>query len=252
MNSKRELSDRTKQLRTVLDEAAERNPRLKLEQRRARAAYAFANELRRVREEKGLTQEKLAERMDVSQSFVARLENPQSDKRPALDTMAKAASALGFDVSIQFVPERSDQQTAENRHAISHAGNQTSISLDEALEVVRQEMLTRRAKEKGLWETYFNRTLINLFEDESANVESFLTNQICEHLKVGPSIRQKRANMRAKLVKESIMHGRKRIFCGVLNESDMLQIPMGVKLEQQESALYTILGGEFNKQSSKK
>lgn len=62
--------------------------------------------IRRRREETGLTQEELAERLDVSRSFVARIEN--GDKMPSLNMLVKIADELNFE-------EKAKQMQARNK-----------------------------------------------------------------------------------------------------------------------------------------
>ena len=54
---------------------------------------AFGIVLRIYRQEKGLTQEQLGERVDVVRSFICSLEN--GDRQPSLQMVFKLAAALG-------------------------------------------------------------------------------------------------------------------------------------------------------------
>ena len=58
---------------------------------------AFGIVLRIYRQEKGLTQEQLAERVDVVRSFICSLEN--GDRQPSLQMILKLAAALGVRAS---------------------------------------------------------------------------------------------------------------------------------------------------------
>ena len=54
---------------------------------------AFGIVLRAYRQEKGLTQEQLSERVDVVRSFICTLENGK--KQPSLEMVLRLAAALG-------------------------------------------------------------------------------------------------------------------------------------------------------------
>lgn len=54
---------------------------------------AFGIVLRQYRQEKGLTQEQLSERVDVVRSFICTLEN--GNRQPSLQMVLKLAAALG-------------------------------------------------------------------------------------------------------------------------------------------------------------
>jgi len=54
---------------------------------------AFGVTLRKYRQEKGLTQEQLSERVDVVRSFICTLENGK--RQPSLQMVLKLAAALG-------------------------------------------------------------------------------------------------------------------------------------------------------------
>ena len=64
------------------------------------AALSSALNIRWARQDQGLSQQQLAERMGVTQQYVAKLENP--DENPSLDTIERAARALGFKVDLTF------------------------------------------------------------------------------------------------------------------------------------------------------
>jgi len=77
------------------------------EYRQAHAALAPEFELVRAliqaRTQAGLTQDQLAERMQTSQSFVARLESGRA--KPSSKTLERVAAATGTRLKISFVPE---------------------------------------------------------------------------------------------------------------------------------------------------
>jgi len=64
----------------------------------------------------GLTQEQLAERMDTSQSVIARLESGRS--RPSTKTLERVAEATGSRLRISFEPERVALKGSERISAV--------------------------------------------------------------------------------------------------------------------------------------
>ena len=62
----------------------------------------LAIEIARLRQDKKLTQAKLASKMGVTQQFVARLENSERTM-PSLRTLSKLAEALGRRLQVSFV-----------------------------------------------------------------------------------------------------------------------------------------------------
>ncbi len=65
--------------------------------------YAVARAVIEARVLAGLTQEQLAQRMDTSQSAIARLESGRG--RPSTDTLARLAVATGTELTISFTPK---------------------------------------------------------------------------------------------------------------------------------------------------
>lgn len=66
-----------------------------------------AYQLARLRIEKGLTQEDLAQRAGVRQPNIARLESGKH--KPTLDLLRRVAAALGYKLDIRFVPVEDSQ-----------------------------------------------------------------------------------------------------------------------------------------------
>jgi transcriptional regulator with XRE-family HTH domain len=64
--------------------------------------FALARALIEVRVKAGLTQEQLAERMDTTQSVIARLESGRT--RPSTQTLERLATATGTRLRITFEP----------------------------------------------------------------------------------------------------------------------------------------------------
>lgn len=69
-------------------------------------AYRLRRQLVALRQQAGLTQEQLAERLHTSKSNISRLESVGSSISPKLSTIADYADAVGYDVRIDFVPKR--------------------------------------------------------------------------------------------------------------------------------------------------
>ena len=66
----------------------------------AARAYRIGAEVRRLREERGLSQRELAERMGTSQSVIARLE--AGGVEPTIATLDRVAAALDVELDIHF------------------------------------------------------------------------------------------------------------------------------------------------------
>lgn len=98
--------DSERRLNTALEKAFERDPQLRFEYDTELLTLHIAKLVRSLRAENHITQFELAERIGVSQSFVARIENPKADKEPNLQTLAKLAHAFGKKLVIEWKDER--------------------------------------------------------------------------------------------------------------------------------------------------
>lgn len=67
----------------------------------AARAYRLGEEIRRLRMERGLSQQELAKRMGLPQSVIARLEG--GGVEPRLSTLDRVAQALGVTLEVQFL-----------------------------------------------------------------------------------------------------------------------------------------------------
>lgn len=67
---------------------------------RSRLSKAFGLHVRRLRQEKGLSQESFAELCDLHRTYIGSIE--RGEKTPTLDTAAKIAKALGVKLSTVF------------------------------------------------------------------------------------------------------------------------------------------------------
>ena len=79
---------------------------------RAREAFALGAKVRALREECGVSQAELAQRMGTTQSVIARLEAGGAE--PRFDTLRRVAEALGADVEVSF--HRRERQSAVAAH----------------------------------------------------------------------------------------------------------------------------------------
>ncbi|HZU12191.1 MAG TPA: helix-turn-helix domain-containing protein [Chloroflexota bacterium] len=66
----------------------------------AMRAFQLGEEVRRLRTDRGVSQQELAERMGVAQSVVARLE--AGGVEPRLSTLDRVAQALGVELTVHF------------------------------------------------------------------------------------------------------------------------------------------------------
>jgi DNA-binding XRE family transcriptional regulator len=90
------------ELDVLIKEQIRLDPKLHLEYLTQELLHKISGQVRVLRKEAGLTQQELADKIDVPQSFIARLENPHTDKHPSLTTLAKVAAALGRKVVVRF------------------------------------------------------------------------------------------------------------------------------------------------------
>ena len=74
--------------------------RILFEEERARSEIALA--ITKARKAAGLTQAQLAEKIDTTQSVIARLESGSDDRMPSLSLLARIASATGKHLILEF------------------------------------------------------------------------------------------------------------------------------------------------------
>src|SRR5882724_2252217 len=99
----RAKSDSSDRLEQALARAVRRHPEWAFEFHTKTLQLEVAQLVRGLRTNARLSQSKLAEKSGVPQSFIARLENPESNKRPSLETISKVVEALGKRVVLQLV-----------------------------------------------------------------------------------------------------------------------------------------------------
>jgi DNA-binding XRE family transcriptional regulator len=74
------------------------------EYEKLKTIYELRKQLIALRNEAGLTQEDLAERLHTKKSNISRLESVGSKSSPRLSTIEEYAHAMGYEVKIDFVP----------------------------------------------------------------------------------------------------------------------------------------------------
>jgi len=68
-------------------------------------AYEIRKKLIALRQEAGLTQEEIAEKLNTKKSNISRLESVNSDISPKLSTLTDYAEAIGYKLKIDFAPK---------------------------------------------------------------------------------------------------------------------------------------------------
>ena len=76
------------------------DPAAKAGYERARRAFELAEEVRSLREAKGISQSELARRIGSTQPAIARLE--AGGVAPTIETLERIAAALGLQLSVSF------------------------------------------------------------------------------------------------------------------------------------------------------
>jgi DNA-binding XRE family transcriptional regulator len=83
--------------------------------------YATLRELLRARQQAGLTQAEVAERMGVAQASVARLESSAGSRKhaPSISTLRRYAAAVGCDLRIVLAPKPAPAILPARRKAVT-------------------------------------------------------------------------------------------------------------------------------------
>ena len=79
-------------------------------------AYALRKQLIKLRNDAGLTQEKLAEMLHTKKSNISRLEDVNSKISPKLSTIEKYAKAIGYRLQISFLLRETNHSTPTHLH----------------------------------------------------------------------------------------------------------------------------------------
>jgi DNA-binding XRE family transcriptional regulator len=94
--------DALHEIDVAVQEAVERDPRMRLEYEATSMAFRVADLVRSLRQSAQLTQAGLAKQIGVSQPVIARLENPITEREPSLATLAKLARACDRKLVIEL------------------------------------------------------------------------------------------------------------------------------------------------------
>jgi transcriptional regulator with XRE-family HTH domain len=78
-------------------------------------AYDLRRKLVSLRQNSGLTQEEVAEKLHTNKSNISRLESVNSTISPKLSTIADYAEAIGYDIKIDFVPKKTGRNKSLQR-----------------------------------------------------------------------------------------------------------------------------------------
>lgn len=79
------------------------DPKFRQEYKKAQVEHAPIRAILEARKNKGLTQAKLAKKMDTTQSAIARVESNRGN--PTISFMQKLADALDMRLDIRFLPQ---------------------------------------------------------------------------------------------------------------------------------------------------
>ncbi len=78
-------------------------------------AYELRRKLVSLRQNAGLTQEQVADKLHTNKSNISRLESVSSTISPKLSTIADYADAIGYDIKINFVPKKKEHNKIKPR-----------------------------------------------------------------------------------------------------------------------------------------
>jgi ribosome-binding protein aMBF1 (putative translation factor) len=101
----KKTAPRTKSFTAYLKEN-ERDPAYRAALDRARLRVEIARAIKAARERAGLTQEELAEELELPQSVVGRLESLKDKRLPSVDLLARIARATNQSLAVDYGPVR--------------------------------------------------------------------------------------------------------------------------------------------------
>ncbi len=85
-------------------------------------AYKLRKKLIALRQNAGLTQEELAEKLCTNKSNISRLESVSSTISPKISTIEEYAKAVGYELEIDFKPKSSKKHNKNlQRTALKHS-----------------------------------------------------------------------------------------------------------------------------------
>lgn len=102
---------------SAINEALASRPELRIDYERNALTNQIARLVRSLREEQHLTQSDLASKVNVPQSFISRLENPNAKKEPSVATLAKVMHAFGYRVILGI--EKRETSSSEKSPSVS-------------------------------------------------------------------------------------------------------------------------------------
>ncbi len=102
----------------------------KNEQRRSEKGYKLGHWVRRLREQRGMTQQEVAQKAGVSAAFLSQLENEKKDASGV--TMQNIAAALGIDSMTEFfyLVERTEMTVHRKSDQIPRVGPEEPIQIN--------------------------------------------------------------------------------------------------------------------------
>ena len=96
-------SEAFKSLDATIQKVIEHDDKIRFAYEQEELNLFISGAIYQLRTQAGLTQAQLATKAGIPQSFVARIENPESKKKPTLDTLAKIAHAFDKQIMIEIV-----------------------------------------------------------------------------------------------------------------------------------------------------
>lgn len=103
-----------------------KNPKARAAYEQAAVSFALAEQVRQIREDKGLSQAELAVEMGTTQSAVARLE--AGGTSPTIPTLKKLADALGVELVLGFNDPRSGAKGKRTKEPRAGAGRMQKVT----------------------------------------------------------------------------------------------------------------------------
>lgn len=90
-------------LDATIKEVIKHDDKLRFEYEEERLNLLIAGTVYQLRKEAGLTQKQLADKVGIPQTFISRIENPESKKRTTLETLAKVVNVFEKQIMIEIV-----------------------------------------------------------------------------------------------------------------------------------------------------
>ena len=90
-------------LDATIKKVIKHDDKLRFEYEEERLNLIIAGTVYQLRKDAGLTQKQLADKVGIPQTFISRIENPESKKRTTLETLAKVVNAFEKQIMIEIV-----------------------------------------------------------------------------------------------------------------------------------------------------